>query len=251
MCSDVVGFKLYFYSAISYVTKRMEVASLLALRSLLEGEGVLLVHGRDNGDHEVLALLELSVDLLTELALRELDVVLRGTVVRHEVKVAVINVDELVLAASHVGHVHVVRRGRNVFVLAVGEDVNSHKVHLGVTVLTGLRGRHVDNLARTALDDYVAVLAQGRALLGVRNRGTGVGGLEVDVLALVVGLVRYTSNVPLWSSVSLVQLHAKIKNCKTHSKLQTCRQCRPDSAESPHDLFPREYPQNVTPPIVP
>ena len=118
----------------------------LLLRGLLERKAVLLLHGRNNGDHEVLALLELGVDLLAELALWDLDVVLRRAVVRHEVEVAVVDVDELVLTAGDVRHVHVVRRGRDVFVLAVGEDVDRDEVHLGVAVLTRLRGGHVDDL---------------------------------------------------------------------------------------------------------
>jgi hypothetical protein len=51
--------------------------------------------------------------------------------------------------------------------LLVGEDVNSDKMDLGVTVLASLGGRHVDDLAGTALNDDVAVLAKGRALKGV------------------------------------------------------------------------------------
>lgn len=50
-------------------------------------------------------------------------------------------------------------------------------------------------LAGAALDHHMAVLAQGRALLGVSERGTGVGGLEVNVKALVV---RLTVSVPVF-----------------------------------------------------
>ena len=149
---------------------------------------MLLLHGRDDGDHEVLAVLKVVGDLVTKFALRHLHIVLRRAVVRHQVQVAVVDVDELVLTAGHVRHIHVVRRGRNVFVLTTREDVRSDKVDLGVTVLASLRGRHVDNLARAALDHDVTVLTQGRALLGVGHRSTGVGGLEVDVLSLVVRL---------------------------------------------------------------
>lgn len=59
---------------------------------------------------------------------------------------ALTNVDELVLLARDVGDVHVVRRGRDVLVLALREDVGSDEVHLGVTVLARLGGRHVDDL---------------------------------------------------------------------------------------------------------
>ena len=41
----------------------------------------------------------------------EQHVVLRGAVVGHEVQVAVVDVDQLVLTARDVGHVHVVGRG--------------------------------------------------------------------------------------------------------------------------------------------
>ncbi len=44
-------------------------------------------------------------------------------------------------------HVAVVRGGRQVLVLLAGEDVDGHKVTLCVTVLAGLRGGDVSNLA--------------------------------------------------------------------------------------------------------
>ena len=107
---------------------------------------MLLLHSRDDGDHKVLAVLKVVGDLVTKFALRHLHIVLRRAIVRHEVQVAVVDVDELVLTAGDVRHVHVVRRGRDVFVLAVGEDVDRDEVHLGVAVLTRLRGGHVDDL---------------------------------------------------------------------------------------------------------
>ena len=75
--------------------------------------------------------------------------------------------------------------------------IDGDQVDLGVTVLAGLGGRHVDDLARAAwggewvcvvvtrrtrtesetltLDDDVAVLAKGRALHGEGVRGPGRG----------------------------------------------------------------------------
>ena len=50
-----------------------------------------------------------------------------------------------------------------------------------MTVIAGLRGRHVNDLAGSALDDDVAALSHGRTLHGVGGGGTGIGGLE-DVL---------------------------------------------------------------------
>ena len=91
---------------------------------------------------------------------------------------------ELVLATGDVGDVHVVSGGRQIFELLAGEDVNGDKMDLGVTVLAGLRGGHVDNLAGAALDDDVTVLPQSRALHGKGGRGTGIGGLESVLLML-------------------------------------------------------------------
>ena len=47
---------------------------------------------------------------------------------------------------------------------AVYTHVNGDEVDLCVTVFAGLGGRHVDNLARTALDTDVAVLPKGGTL---------------------------------------------------------------------------------------
>lgn len=68
--------------------------------------------------------------------------------------------------------------GGQIFKLLAGEDVESDQVNLGVTVLSGLGGGHIDNLARAALDDNVTVLPQCRALHGVGERGTGIGAFE-------------------------------------------------------------------------
>jgi hypothetical protein len=68
--------------------------------------------------------------------------------------------------------------GAQFFELLGGEDVNGDQVDLGVTVLSGLRGGHFDDLAGTVLDDDEAVLPQGRALHGEGLRGTGIGALE-------------------------------------------------------------------------
>lgn len=46
------------------------------------------------------------------------------------------------------------------FELLASEDVNGNKMDLGVTVLAGLGGRHVDDLAWAALDHNEAVLAE-------------------------------------------------------------------------------------------
>ena len=67
---------------------------------------------------------------------------------------------------------------RQVFQLLAGEDVDGDDVDLGVAVLAGLGRGHFHNLARTALDDDVPVLPQGRALHREGLGGTGVGAFE-------------------------------------------------------------------------
>lgn len=65
--------------------------------------------------------------------------------------------------------------------LLAGEDVDSDQVDLGVTVLAGLGGGHVDDLARAALDNDETVLAQSRALHGEGGGGTSISlGLNLE-----------------------------------------------------------------------
>ena len=66
--------------------------------------------------------------------------------------------------------------------LLAGEDVDGDQVDLGVTVLAGLGGGHVDDLARAVLDDDVTVLPQSGTLHRVGGGGTGIGGVEGDLM---------------------------------------------------------------------
>lgn len=114
-----------------------------------------------------------SVEVVAVEVWRDLKLTLGATVGVHEGEEAVGDVKELVLSAADVGDVHVVGRGGDVLELLAGEDlsgsvgvphtsrrpfhtphgathVNGDKVDLGVTVLAGLRGGHVDDLAGTA-----------------------------------------------------------------------------------------------------
>lgn len=88
------------------------------------------------------------------------------------------NAYELVFAAGDVRDIHVVGGWAQVFQLLASEDIDSNEMHLGVTVLAGLRGGHLDNLAGTALDNDEAVLSQGRTLHRVGGGGTSIGALE-------------------------------------------------------------------------
>lgn len=60
---------------------------------------------------------------------------------------------------------------------------------LGVTVLAGLGGRHVDDLAGAVLDHDEAVLAQSRALDGERSRSTGIGRVEGGLVLEKISIV--------------------------------------------------------------
>lgn len=85
---------------------------------------------------------------------------------------------KLVLLSGDVWHIHVVGRWGQVLQLLASEDINGDQVDLGVTVLAGLRGRHVDNLAWAVLNHNVAVLPQCRALHGERGGGASIGAVE-------------------------------------------------------------------------
>ena len=153
---------------------------------LLEGDDALVTHGGLDSDKDVLLarVLERLTELLAELALGELQVLTGLTVVQENRAVAVGgDVEQLVLEALHDGDLHVVSRGADILVLLASEDVKADKVDLRVTVLAGLRGRHVDNLAREALQNDEAVLAERRALLR-ESLGTDLLGR----LEIVVGL---------------------------------------------------------------
>ena len=52
----------------------------------LEGDGLLLTHGGDDGDADLLARLESGLDVGSDLTLGDLDVVLGGTVREHQVQ---------------------------------------------------------------------------------------------------------------------------------------------------------------------
>ncbi len=95
-----------------------------------------------------------------------------------------VSTHKLVLTAGDVGDVHVVGRRRQILQLLASEDIDGDDVNLGVTVLAGLGGGHLDDLAGAALDDNVTVLPQGRALHGEGRGRTGVRRVE-GVLMLI------------------------------------------------------------------
>lgn len=80
--------------------------------------------------------------------------------------------------------------GAEFFKLLGSEDVNGDQMDLGVTVLSGLGGGHLDNLAGTVLDNDKAVLPQGRTLHGEGLGGTGIGALEGVLMLCAIESVR-------------------------------------------------------------
>lgn len=157
---------------------------------------------------DLLLILKHGLDLLTEIAIGDLDIVLGVTVILHqrqEVVVGDIQLEpdqshvtqtrgalgwnkthELVLLTGDVGDVHVVGGGRQILELLASEDIEGDQVDLGVTVLASLGGGHLDDLARTALDDDVTVLPQSRALHGEGGRGTGISRIEGDLVLFIM-----------------------------------------------------------------
>lgn len=105
-----------------------------ALGCLLVGNGLLLTHSGDDGDKEILAVIEAGLDLLADITIGNLDIILGSTVLSHEVKETIVNVDlwaenrsdkarrtdgereayELVFVAGDIGNVHVVRGGGDI-----------------------------------------------------------------------------------------------------------------------------------------
>jgi len=73
---------------------------------------------------------------------------------------------------------------REILHLLASEDVDGDQVDLGVAVLSGLGGGHVDDLAGTAFDHDVAILAESGTLERVGGGGTGISGLEGVIVLL-------------------------------------------------------------------
>lgn len=59
-----------------------------------EGDSLLLTHGRDDGDEEVLSVIESLLDLVAELSLRKADVVLGSSIRSHHVKETIVDYAE-------------------------------------------------------------------------------------------------------------------------------------------------------------
>ncbi len=137
------------------------------------------------------------LNLVTDFTFWHLDVILGGTIIRHEGQETIIGDIELqrvrpcsfphigakssyqlVFTTNDVRNLHVVGGWGEIFQLLASKDVESNQMDLRVTVLASLGSGHVDNLAWATLDDNETVLSQGGTLHRVGGRGTGIGGLE-------------------------------------------------------------------------
>jgi len=174
----VLVFFFSFFSFFSFFTCFVDRKKSPNLH-FLERDASLLAHGLEDGDQEGLASGELLLDLLAELTLGELDVVLGVAAVEENAEEVVLNVEELQLAAGDVGDIHVVGGRAQILVLLLGEDIKGDEVDLGVSVLAGLGGGHIHNLAGPALDHDESSLAQSRALHGEGIGSDALGGLEL------------------------------------------------------------------------
>ena len=73
--------------------KYTRATRLTALGRLLVGDGLFFTHGGDNGNKEILAVVEVALDLLAEVTLGDTDIILGGTILSHQVEETVIDVD--------------------------------------------------------------------------------------------------------------------------------------------------------------
>ncbi len=96
---------------------------------------------------------------------------------------------KLVFLASDIWNIHVVGGRAEILKFLTSEYIDGNKMDLGVTVLAGLWGTHLDDFAGATFDDNEAVLSQGGALHRIGGRGASIGALE-SVLMLPVGWVR-------------------------------------------------------------
>jgi hypothetical protein len=76
-------------------------------------------HGGDDGDQQVLAFFEVFGDLFTNFVVGELDIILGATIGKHQREETIVNVEKSVFVTDNVGDIHVVSRGREIFILPV------------------------------------------------------------------------------------------------------------------------------------
>lgn len=141
---------------------------------------------------------------MSDLSIWQLDILLKIASLRHQGKEIIISDVELqrfvseraqqstmysysyqlVLDTGNVRDIHVVGGWAKFFELLSGEDIGGDEMDFGVTVLTSLGGRHVDDLARAVLDADESVLSQSRTLHRVGGGCTSIGRIEGVLMLL-------------------------------------------------------------------
>jgi hypothetical protein len=155
-------------------------------RGFLKRNSLLFAHGGDDGDEKIFTFIESGRNLRAKVTVGDLNIVLRGAILVHQIEESIVNVDKLVFGTSDIGDIHVVRGRTDIFQFLAGEDIDGDKVNFGMSMLTGLRGRHVHDLAGATLDNDVTVFAKGRALHRVGEGGPGTDLLKGLVMLFVV-----------------------------------------------------------------
>merc|ERR1712029_939006 len=139
-----------------------------------------------SGEHSAQNLLAISngvSDFFSKITIGNFEVLTHVTTVVHQGEIIVVNVAKLVVLSGHIGHVHVVGGGANIFAFLSCENVEGDHVDFGVTVLTGLGGGHLHNLARAALNHNKSVFTQSRTLHRVGGRSSSISRLEIKFIS--------------------------------------------------------------------
>jgi len=156
--------------------------------SFLGFDGNFFTHrGKDNDVGILLLGFEKLFDLIADLTIRDFDVIFGRAIISHQREKSIFgDIEELILLTNDIGHVHVVGGWAEIFELLASENIDSDQVNFGVTVFAGFGGAHLNDLARTALDDDKAVLTEGRALHRIGSGGARIRALESVTLMLCV-----------------------------------------------------------------
>lgn len=104
------------------------------------GNHTLFAASCEDSAQKVLAVTVLPDNFFSDIALWNLQVISGVAGVIHQGQEAVVNVEQLEVPTFDVRHLHVVGGWANIFELLSCEDVQSHHVDFGVTVLAGLGG---------------------------------------------------------------------------------------------------------------
>jgi len=157
--------------------------SLVFVGHGFDTDWLFFAHGLKDTDHHFVAVIKLVFDFFEEIwAGLAVEIVSDVAGVVHEGKVTFLgDIEQTVLDSLNIWDFHVVGGWRHIFVLLTVEDIDSGHVDLGVTVLSGFRGGHIDDLAWLALHDDVASLSESRALEWVSEGSSVAGGFELFV----------------------------------------------------------------------